>query len=65
MLIALDRQKDRLRAYGWGLRAIWVVLAIWLACSIGEQAGDKQFQWYGHGPLIEYETNIARMVILL
>jgi hypothetical protein len=32
------------KAYGWGLRAIWVVLAIWLACSIGEQAGEKQFQ---------------------
>jgi hypothetical protein len=26
------------------LRVVWVVLAIWLACSIGEQAGDKQFQ---------------------
>ena len=33
-----------MKAYGWTLRVVWVVLAIWLACSIGEQAGDKQFQ---------------------
>jgi hypothetical protein len=32
------------RAYRWGLRAGWVILAIWLACSIGEAEVDKQFQ---------------------
>lgn len=33
-----------MNAYGWALRVVWVVLAIWLACAIGEQSGDKQFQ---------------------
>jgi hypothetical protein len=32
------------KAYGWTLRVVWVVLAVWLACSIGENAVDKQFQ---------------------
>ena len=33
-----------MKAYGWSLRLVWVVLAFWLACSIGEMSADKQFQ---------------------
>ena len=32
-----------MKPYRWGLRIGWLLLAAWLACSIGEESVDKQF----------------------